>query len=334
MMRLTTLFPLILLAACGGGGKEDDGGTGTDNTTPTGDDDDDDVGDDDDDDDGCSVELAAEFPEDGATNALFRTDVIATLSEEDPGASIEVDGVAGMSMVEGVLVSFTPDAPLAPNTAYTATLTTSCGTESWSFTTSDLGGATNEAELTDGSYSLNLSSGTWILPPGVGKFIGDLVGDVEVLFGVTAVNATSLEMIGALGDGSGNPDICYPTLDIPVDPTWENPYFELEAPQLLIAVEDLEIAIDEFYLGGAFTTDASAIEGGVLRGFIDTRPLVGAFDATTDGAVCDLVTLVGVECENCGDGQPYCLSVWVTDIVAAKVPTVITPRTEPDPSCP
>ena len=142
-------------------------------------------------------------------------------------------------------------------------------------------------------------------------------------------------MIGAVGDGTGNADICYPTLDIPVDPTWDNPYFEVEAPELVIAVDDLVISIDDFFLGGSFSADASTIQGGVLRGFIDTRPLVETLSpGGTDGAVCDLVTLLGVNCETCGDGSPTCLSVWVADIGASKVPNPIVERTTPDPSCP
>ncbi len=334
MMRFFMLIPMVALAACSGSDDKDTA-TGTDaGATDTVGDDDDDTAGDDDDDDGCSNGLTSSFPENGATTASYRTDVIATLEEEDSAATIAIDGVTGMTMIDGVVVSFTPDAPLAPSTSYTATLTYACGTEEWTFTTSSVGGATDEVALLDGAYSLDLSSGTWILPPGVGSVIGDLIEGVEVLFGVTAVNGATLTMIGAVGDGTGNADICYPTLDFPVDPSWNNPYFEVEAPQLLIAAGGLEIAIDDLFIGGAFTPDASSIQGGALRGVIDTRPLVEELaPGGGDSAVCDLVAVLGVDCEPCADSSPTCLSVWVTDIVAENVPNVIVPREEADPSC-
>ena len=40
-----------------------------------------------------------------------------------------------------------------------------------------------------------------------------------------------------------------------------------------------------------------------------------------------------VECVECGDGEPYCLEVWVSDISANLVSGQITQLDEADPSC-
>jgi len=338
MMRFLVTIPMLALFACSGGGDDDtktDGGT---DVVTDGDDDDDDVVGDDDDDD-CGNEVVEQVPESGATDAFYRTEVVAVLDDEDPSATLEVTGVTGATSIEGTVVSFKPDAPLTGGDTYTASLTYECGTESWDFTVGDeVGGLTDEKSLPGSTYSLDLASGTWVKPAGVGDLIGTLIGDVEVLFGVISVDAKggTIPMIGALGDGSGAQDICVPTLDFPVAPSWDNPYWEVNTPTLDITVEDFTISITDVTLGGAFTPDGSSIEGGVLKGSIDTRPLVEALSpGGTEGSVCLLISSIaaGVECVPCGDGAEFCLEVWVSDITAGGVPGTITQLDKPDPSC-
>jgi hypothetical protein len=63
----------------------------------------------------------------------------------------------------------------------------------------------------------------------------------------------------------------------------------------------------------------------VLMGEIDARDLVdilGELGAGESAAeVCDFIEAIGVTCETCtSDGQEYCLTIEVTDIVAAENP--------------
>ncbi len=358
MFRTMMILPLITLVACGGGGDKDDttdgatvdtptdGTNGTNGTTnggngttnggngTTGDDDDDTTG-------GCSNEVENFFPADGQGDAFYRTEVVATLDDPDAAAMISVDGVTGMSTVTDNIVSWEADAPLTPGSTYTASVTYECGTESWSFTVSDVGAPT--AASPNGSvFSLDLASGTFIKPggPDIGALVGDLIGDTEVLFGVTAEPTDVIPMIGAVGDGSGNQDICYETLDFPVDPTYDDPYFDLQAPTLQISAAGLSLNIDDLELSGAFTTDLGSIQGGTLKGVIDTRTLKAALGLGTDApdeAVCGVVAAVGVSCEECpsGDG-PYCLGLWVSDLEAPSVGGTIVPITaaEAEANCP
>jgi hypothetical protein len=343
MMRFLITVPMLtLFAACSGDG---DDGTKTGTETPTdamGDDDDDGgttAGDDDDDTTGCGNEVNDYVPESGETNAFYRSDIVAVLDDEDPSASLALSGgVTGTTSIQGTVVSFTPDAPLTNGETYTATLTYECGEESWDFTVGDVGAAADEAALPGSTYSLDLASGTWVQPAGVGDLIATLIGDVEVLFGVISVDpkAGTIPMIGALGDGNGNQDICSPTLDFPVDPTWDNPYWEVTTPSLDIAVDGFTISVTDVTLAGAFTADGSSIQGGLLRGVIDTEPLVEELSpGGTSGAVCLLISSIaaGVECVDCGDGDETCLEVWVADIAAGKVDGTITQLDKPDPSC-
>jgi len=352
-MRPQILSSLLVLAlvACSGG-KDD----GTDDTTPSADGDADtdadadadtdadadaDTDTDTDADTDCDNEVDNLFPADGQGDAFYRTEVVATLDDPDAAATISVDGVTGMSMVSDNIVSWEGDAPLTPGSTYTASVTYECGTESWSFTVSDVGAPT--AASPNGSvFSLDLASGTFIKPggPDIGALVGDLIGDTEVLFGVTAEPTDVIPMIGAVGDGSGNQDICYETLDFPVDPTYDDPYFDLQAPTLQISAAGLSLNIDDLELSGAFTTDLGSIQGGTLKGVIDTRTLKAALGLGTDApdeAVCGVVAAVGVTCEECpsGDG-PYCLGLWVSDLEAPSVGGVIVPITaaEAEANCP
>jgi len=339
MTRSLTLIPVfLLLGACGGGGDDDKTGSGTNTPTDTvtgdddddvvGDDDDDVVGDDDDDDDddddgGCNNDVEATFPADGETDAFFRTEVAVNLEDADPSATLAVDGVTGTSEVSNNVVSFTADAPYTAGSTYTATLTYECGTETFAFTVGGVGAPTTVSP--NGKvYSLDLTSGTFVVPgASAGDLVADLVDGVEVLFGVTAEPTTEIPMIGALGDGNGAQDVCTPTLDFPVTPTYEDPYFNLYSETLTLSIAGVTAVLDDLELYGAFTEQADAIEGGTLKGSIDTRGLKEALDLPTtapDEAVCTVVGAVGVACEACADGSgDYCLNLWVSDLTAPEV---------------
>jgi len=329
MTRTLTLIPLfILIGACSGGSEKDGTGTDTNVDTPPGDDDDDDApgyddDDDDDDDDGCDNDVEQFHPMDGETEAFYRTDIAVNLDDPEPSATITVDGVSGSTEVEGVTVAFTPDAPLTPGSTYNAELSYSCGTEAWSFSVSGDGNPVTTSP--NGKvYSIDLESGTFIVPGAdTGDLVGELITGVEVLLSPTAEPTTEIPMIGAVGDGNGNQDICYETLAFPVTPAFEDPYFALESETLTITIAGVTATIDDLELSGAFTEDASAIVGGTLKGSIDTRSLKEALDLPTtapDDAVCGVVSAVGVDCVECADGTgPYCLDLWVADLTAADV---------------
>ena len=83
------------------------------------------------------------------------------------------------------MVYFTPNAPLQPSTAYVANLTY-CGSETpvaVGFSTSDLGTAADDVTVFEGkTYSLDLSSGNFVQPAGVGDLIGGLLENNILVF--------------------------------------------------------------------------------------------------------------------------------------------------------
>lgn len=310
-MRYLMVLSAALLVGCSGGdkGTGDSGGTGP--------------GDDDDDDDnttGCEVQVVTSFPVSGDADVYYKSDVRFTLSANDPTASIDVADAAGNAVngntsVDGVLVTWSGD-DLAPLTEYTATLSYACGSNPITFTTSETGGPTT-VDLANRVYALDLASGDWVKPAGVGALLSSQLGDTQVLVSPTAINTDTIDILGAVG-AAGAQDICTPTLPFP-PAEWADPYFSLVSDLLPLVVADLTIEIENLDLSGAFAPDGSRIQGAALKGTIDTRVIAAAFPdiGSTDNAVCQLVSTFGVTCEECvSDGTPYCLSVYIDAIEA------------------
>lgn len=318
MRQYLAILALFSLAACSGEEK-----------TTAGDDDDTAPGDDDDDDDdaGCGNSVAAFFPADGDVDVYYKSDIRFTLAAEDAGASVTVADaggaeVSGSTMVEGKYVTWSGD-DFAPGTDYTATLTYgTCTPATIAFTTSSTGSPTADSPVNH-VYDLGLTSGQWILPsPEVGPILAGLLeseGGVELLIMPTSVGAT-IEMIGALGTGNDEQDICTPSLPFP-PADFTDPYFSIESPALPIAVGGFSIVIEDLALSGAFSPNVDRIQGASLAGTVDTRPLV---DLISPGGppetVCDTVGALGVSCVACADGSgDFCISIWVDQIQALEV---------------
>jgi hypothetical protein len=307
---LAILTAATLFAACGG--DKTTTGDDDDDTTATGDDDDDTA---------CNVQVVSQFPADGATDAYFKTDVRFQLSEEDASATITVKDaggaeVSGDSMAMGNLVIWQGD-DLQPSTDYTATLSYACGDATAAWSTSATGAPTGGG-VVDTVYDLDLASGSWVLPsPEVGALLATQL-DVELLFMPLSAD-TEIVMRGALGTGADAQDLCSPTLEFPAA-TFEDPFFQIASPLLTLNVAGYSIDVQDLDLQGSFRPDASGIDGASLQGVIDTRPLVDVLaPGGADDSVCVLVSTFGVSCVDCGNGENYCLEVWVDSIEAGAV---------------
>lgn len=296
---------------------------------------------------GCANSILSELPANGAADAYYRTSVYVTLATAEADATITMTDsaggeVAGSSTAEGNVITFSPSAPLTPGETYNSTLNWSCGpTESSWSVDPGVGDSVDSAGLVSRAYSLDLSSGNFVQPPGVGDLLGSLL-EFSLFVGVTAADDTSVSMIGALSDDSGTAqDLCSETIDFPVSADFtENPFFVIESDSLPIEVEGFEVVIDDLTLSGAFAADSSSVEGVVLAGKIDTRPLVDLVSpGGDDNAVCVLVSTFNVSCEACSDGSgDFCLSVYVDNMSAMEqAGLTIEPRSAEDiaadPSC-
>jgi hypothetical protein len=314
------LIALATLAACSKGGE-------TDETDVV---------------DTCDVNVASTFPVDGEMNAYYRGPIEITLSGEDPTATVTVTtggtAVAGTTEWRGTkTLVFTPSAPLAPATKYDVAISFCGGAPAVSFTTSSVGGTADAATLVGKVYALDLASGRFVQPEGVGPLLQGYL-TTSVLVSVDSVSADKIKMVGAVAVADSDPpaqDPCSRTIDFPEADFSENPYFAVGPQDTTLQISDYAVDITQLFVSGSFAPDQTYIDGAVLSGSLDTRPLVPILDPEgEDGAICDIAASIGVACEPCADAQNYCLSLYVDSIKAALIPdAVVTPINEVPAEC-
>ncbi|MCB9797011.1 MAG: Ig-like domain-containing protein [Alphaproteobacteria bacterium] len=292
-MRNSLILTLIAgLAVVGCGEKED---SSADSVAPA-----------------CEVEVDETFPAANATTAYYRGEIEFHLSDPDDTAEITVDGVSGTSWSndEGDVIYFTPDAPLAPSTDYTATLSYCRGEAPISFRTSDLGTDIGDPSgLVGKTYDLDLQSGRIVIPEGVGSVLESYL-EVTLFVSVLEADASNLLMFGAVANDDGTQDYCTQTLDFPEADFSTAPFFQIGPADTEISVAGLTVEIQQLLVSGTFAGDLSYWGGGVLEGKVDTRPLVDLVEeGGEENAICDIVAGFGVACETCLDGGDFCLSI-------------------------
>ena len=296
---LGLFFGCALLAACGG----DKGSDPTDSaTTPT----------------GCQLEILGQFPDVGANDVYYRTSVEVTFDALDGSETLTVSNagaaVAGTTTTVDNTLVFAPDEPLMSSTTYSVELTWCGGPTTYDFTTSAVGDPVDESSLVGNTYTLDLSSGRFTQPPGVGDIIGGLLtpDTAQILIGVTAADASELSVMGALGDGAGGQDMCTESFAFPLPAS----FTDNETDTLNLSIEGIDLVIEDLLIGGSFSPDNSYIDGATLKGFIDVNILA---ELVGDDP-CALLVTFGVSCEECSDGSgAHCLGVEVDSMRADMV---------------
>jgi len=287
-------------------------------------------------------EVLSLSPYDAQPDAFYHSDLEALLYAEDLTAVITLEDagglpVSGVSTLEANTVIFDPDQPLAPLTTYEATLTYTCGTVQWSFTTREVAPEADELLLPGSAYAMDLSGGNWIQPAGLG---GLLIIDQQVLFEVLSADPDLAIRLALDDQGNGLQDTCIATVEPTPAPFDANPYFDLESFDLPVGIQGLNLTLGQVQISGRFSVDGSQIEEVTMRSYLDTRPIVPLIGGGPPDAVCTLAAALGTACETCpSDGLPLCLALHIEDLVAQLDPGLsLTPRTQldvdNDPTCP
>jgi hypothetical protein len=325
-MEETMILGLIgLMFACSGDKTGETGDVAATNTCP----------------DGAEITISNTYPTSDASNFYILDTVEFTLSAEDPEASLSLTGpdgeVAGTSAVNGTKVTFTPDAALAPSSAYTASLSycNSADPVDVAFSTSALGEALT-TDIVGKTYALDLASGNFVQPPGIGSLLGGLFTN-NILMGITAAD-TNLEILGAISvEGSTDQDMCTETFsDFPVADFSGSPMFSIPEGDVTLSVAGYTATIYSLAVSGTFAADGSYFGGGELRGELDARQLVDIVGGLMDGVesaddVCGLVAGFGVSCGECSsDGAAYCVTLEVNRLVANETGETLVAITEED----
>jgi len=304
MRSLPLALPLaLLLAAC-----SDDATSTDDSAAPA-----------------CTVTVEETVPADGATDAHYRGAVEFVLSDPDPLATVEASFPGTLTRSEdGETLSYAPDAPLTPNTAYTATLSYCNGTHDVAFTTSADGGPVTDVDgLIGRTYSFDLAAARIVSPEGMNLVLSS-VPQQPLLIGVLAIDGDTLDLIEGASVADGDvqaQDYCLATTDLPGADFAASPYFRLEADSATVSVGGAPVTVTGMVITGTFGADGTYLAGGTLSGLLDTRNmgvLVG--DVGNPSAACDLMVQAGIRCGDCPDGGRYCLDLVADQILAPELP--------------
>jgi hypothetical protein len=161
--------------------------------------------------------------------------VSAELSSEDEGAEITVEGVEGAHWVSGRWVYFQPEGPLAPSTAYSATLS-ACGFQFGTRT-----------------YLVENHEGRTLIPDSVGSILENYL-DMLVLVTVTADEGAA-EVDVAIADTDGQQDACNRTATL--SGRWEDGYLHIEGEDLVVG----DHIVDQLLVSGSVSPDLSELVG-------------------------------------------------------------------------
>ena len=365
MFKLTLLRSLLLLVllaviACaparrgGGGGVDDDDVTGDDDDA-TGDDDDV-TGDDDDDDDAFCPGILATWPE-PAEDDYYGDTVSITWDGVPQSGGVAVATAAGVALSgsmsdddNGRTLIFTADQLFDSDTDFTVTISWACADDvPYQFSTGPYGSSvSNESDLIDRPFHMDLASATFIEPPGVGPLLQGFLVDSYFLFNATADSDLpngEMHVLGAVGvlDGGDieqdfgaetmpfthGPDEIVGTAD-DVPASWQNPTMDLSGGELAMDIDGVATVIEDFAMSATFHPQLTSYVGGTFAGTIDTRSLIGLLDSTDPNAMCDLlVKTVGVGCTDCGNGEVFCLDLAAEDMSGqwlSNIPFGIVPN--------
>lgn len=283
----------------------------------------------------CDTTILGTEPDPGATGVYWRDPLQVTFSEPTDDATFTLTdgtGEVGFSLVSEDDRTWTlgPDAPLEPSTPYTLTVDYCTGAPTVDFTTSAWGEpVADEAGLEGGTWLVSLSAANPGDPLGVAL---QVVGSVDILVNLDAIDGGSLSMLAALAVGEGaslKQDDCARTAWLPGPIHFdESPWFVADVSRFEFAYEEVVIPLLDVHLEGTFAADGSAIGEVRVRAHVDTRPLIPVFNDDPQApasAMCDTIADLGVTCEECPDASgPYCVALELVDAeaLAVDVPVV------------
>jgi MYXO-CTERM domain-containing protein len=278
------------------------------------------------------AQLLSWSPADGATDVSRTTSVEATFDRVDPSASMSVfagAAVAGAQSWNGTTLTFTPTNSLLAGTDYTSIVTTACGQESIGFTTESVGGPITGASLVDRTWELDVYSGTWIAPAGVGPILAGLAGDGTILLGVSHAGTNNLDLVFSGADETTTPttqDTDWETVDITAVDFSQSPTFSGSFGSLTLDLAGVAVPVEQVAFSGTFDAGGSQIVDMSVTGFVDIRP-AGPLLGGTAQTSCLLLGAFGVGCTACPSGVGnFCVEADIRDITAFElVGQTITP---------
>ena len=285
--------------------------------------------------DNCLHQVVTTLPEDGAVGWYWRDHPVVYVQTDEDKSKYEAflvdeDGVrlrAEETWIDGSLafeVAFVDG--LKANHDYQLVLRDCAGEQVVHFRTSKFGEGLDAGPqgLVGNTYVLDLAGAEWVQPPGLGPLL-QLYFTTPVLLGVQSADAATIDFLGAPGEIDPFEGI----LQDSQQQTWDfdgtgfnaAPFFRADVDEVNFKFDGLDIPVYGFRVEGTFASDGSEFGGGLLKGNADTRNLgVQLGEPDNPGAMCGYAESLGIRCQACDDGEPYCLDLEVQDVRGTLVP--------------
>lgn len=281
---------------------------------------------------GCAARITGSLPEDGVADWYWRDNLQLYVEASDPKAYwVQLVDGQGREVPtqtswtgEGLKLDITLLEALQPESEYTLIASDCAGVQEIDFTTSDVGQPmqVSPQDLVGTTWSMEMADADWHEPAGAQTLIL-LYFTAPALLGVQYADDDLLDVMGAAGqlDKLG-------TLTQAPGSTWNfpaadftgAPFFTSDSTLVTLEYDGVSIPVHNAHLEATILPDASGISGGKLSGLGDTRELGELLGVGSgEDGLCTLAAGLGVDCEPCPDGEPYCLPLSATGIEGDRI---------------
>ena len=285
----------------------------------------------------CEVTIASTHPSDGATDFYYRDTLWFELSEPDPTATIEAPFAGTQTTSEdGLLITFTPDGPLEPDTPYEVALDYCHGTPAIGFSTSALGLPLEDGvSLEERVYAVDLAGGHFMDGAGVGETLSTFFAR-SVLMKVTRDEDAAIDILASVSDESIEQDYCKRTVEVADIDFSEAPFVSFGLDEFEFGAYLATVTLYDLSIEGTFSPDATEMGGVRFSTTVDAQDISEALGAVSTEVICELAEDLGTSCGPCPVGDTdSCLTVTADQIEGLQVSIELDAITEAntDPRC-
>jgi hypothetical protein len=274
----------------------------------------------------CDTTIVSTNPRNGSMEAYYRQAIEFELSEPDPTAEVFADFSGEQTTREdGLVVVYTPDAPLEALTEYTVGLDYCRGAPEISFFTSELGlSLDEEADLLGRTYELDLGEVRFLAGEGLEEVAATLVSPTMLVSAHTLdEDGIHLRVAMPSEEDPEAQDYCVRTVDLPVAYFGEAPYFSVSATDVSFGASSAVVDLRRLDFTGTVSPDGAWMGGGTFTAVLDTRDIAQIIVGSSPETLCAIASGLGVACEMCPhDGEEWCVTLDILDVNAEWLPGV------------
>ncbi len=283
----------------------------------------------------CEAVVLGVSPADGTAAVTVESEIVATFSLPAVAPTIVLDpAVSGVLTIadDGLSATYTPDAPLARASTYTARAAVCDSSTQSRFVTV---GAPVTVDLALRTWDVDLgdrSDLAWVAPAS-GPSIFGLLDTPHLLVMAESVEGDTIHFILAVGTDDRGAAAQYPCTIAVAAPPGDfsgDPGFVAGPVYAIVVLGGAALPLWDLVLSGEVASDGTALLNLVVTGLLDVAPLAEVLGEDA----CALAARFGDSCVPCPTGVTSCLAVEAHDARAAYLPGfTIDPYLTPDDSC-